>query len=76
MFTFTQTNAEFNKKRHNFTSKEQGYRHVTVFVNGHDVLDEDEQRELDERAIEINRKGKENEMRRKEQWRLFQIVNY
>ncbi len=76
MFTFSQSDQEFNKKRHDFTSKEQGYRHVTVFVNGHDAMDEQEQKEADERAIEINRIGIENDRKRKEQLRLAQIVNF
>jgi len=75
MFGFTQSPREFDEKRHNYTSKEHGFRQVSVFHNGHEGLDEEEQREQDKREEEVNRIGREKEKKRKEQWRLQQIVN-
>ena len=77
MFGFTQSNYEFNKKRLNFISKEQGYRNVTVFVNGHDAMDEQEQQEEEERALEVNKRMREN-LRKRNEKRIvqFSILNY
>jgi len=76
MFGFTQSNHEFNKKRHEFTSKEQGYRNVTVFVNGHDAMDEQEQQEAEERALEVNNRMREKLRKRNENMRLAMIVQF
>jgi len=77
MFGFTQSNHEFNEKRLNFISKEQGYRNVTVFVNGHDAMDEQEQQEEEERALEVNKRMREN-LRKRNEKRIvqFSILNY